>query len=167
MGLTSRRRAGAGWVGFLSLLIFVGAFGTHEVMHLLVIYAVGGHGSLVVRPWHLALVDFTIDSIHAQPDQPLGLLRQALVNFLGPALAAIPLVALLVTVRELEARIALAANVVILMFYALIETADLLLETRFEVDLSFLTTPEFNYGVPALIIIVAVVIAKRQLPADA
>ena len=146
----------------LSLLIFAGAFGTHEVMHLIVIYAVGGSGSLVVRPWRLGLVDFTIYAIHAQPAEPLELFRQALVNFLGPALAAIPLVALLASVREPVARAALAANVVILAFYAVIETADLVLEAQFDFDPAVLTTPEFNYGVPALIIVVTVIASRLQ-----
>src|SRR5438445_809622 len=68
----------------LALLIFVAAFGAHEVMHLVVIYAVGGQGSIIVRPWRLGLVDFQIPSLHAQPVEPLGLVQQALVNFLGP-----------------------------------------------------------------------------------
>ncbi len=144
------------------MLVFAGAFGTHEVMHLLVIYAVGGQGSLVLRPWRLGLLDYTIYALHAQPDQPLGLVRQALVNFLGPALAAIPLAALWAQVREPVARAALAANVIILAFYALIEAGDLLLEARFGVDLPLLTTPEFNYGLPALIILLAAVAARRM-----
>ncbi len=144
----------------LSLLIFVGAFGTHEVMHLLVIYAVGGQGSIVVRPWRLGLVDITISSLHAQPAQPLGLTRQTLVNFLGPALAAVPLLALYVAVRESVARVALAANILILAFYAVIEAADVLLEDRIHLDVPLLTTPEFNYGVPLLIILGAAVIAR-------
>jgi hypothetical protein len=143
----------------LSVLIFVGAFGTHEVMHLLVIYAVGGTGSLIVRPWHLALFDYWIYAVHAQPDQPLVLVKEALVNFLGPALAAVPLVALFVSIREPEARAALAANIAILAFYSIIETGDLLLEARAEVDLSLLTTPEFNYGVPLLVIIATAIAA--------
>ncbi len=159
MGKVARSRPRAGRILLLSVLIFAGAFGTHEVMHLLVIYAVGGHGSLVVRPWHLGLFDYSIYALHAQPDQPLGAANQALVNFLGPALAAVPLVALFVSIREPEARTALAANIVILAFYSFIETGDLLLEARAEVDLSLLTTPEFNYGVPALVIVAATLLA--------
>lgn len=140
----------------LSVLVFAGALGTHETMHLIALYALGGHGSLVVRPWHLALVDTSIYALHVQPDQPIGLLRQALVNFLGPTLAAVPLVVLLAMVRDRVARIALAANVAILAFYALIETVDLVLEVNFNVDVPILTTPEFNYGVPALIVLIAV-----------
>ena len=143
----------------LSLLIFAAAFGAHEVMHLVVIFAVGGRGSIIVRPWRLGLVDFQIPSLHAQPVEPLGLVQQALVNFLGPALAAVPLIALWAGVRETAPRLALWANVLILFFYALIETGDLFLE-RTDHDISLLTTPEFNYGVPLLIILITALIAR-------
>ena len=146
----------------LSVLIFIAAFGAHEVMHLLVLYAVGGHGSMIVRPWRLGLVDATIYSLHVRPDQPIGMVRQLLVNFLGPMLAAVPFAILLFYVREPVVRLALWANVAILVFYALIEAGDLVVESVFELDLSILTTPEFNYGVPALIILVAAVIAFRH-----
>lgn len=146
----------------LSVLLFVAAFGTHEVMHLLVLYAVGGHGSMIVRPWQLGLADASIYALHVQADQPIGLVRQLLVNFLGPALAAVPLGVLLLYVREPVVRLALWANVAILAFYALIEAADLIVESVYELDLSILTMPEFNYGVPALIILIATVIAFRH-----
>jgi hypothetical protein len=156
-GLTAARRT-----LLLSILVFVGAFGTHEVMHLLIIYGVGGHGSIIVRPWRMGLFDATIYALHAQPDQPLGLVQQLLVNFLGPALAAVPLAVLLRYVREPAVRVALWANIAILAFYALIEAGDLLLERQFDFDLALLTTPEFNYGVPALIILIAMLVAARQ-----
>ena len=139
----------------LSVLLFFVAFGAHELMHLLVIYAVGGQGSIIVRPWRLGLVDFTIYALHAQPSQPLDVTRQAIVNFFGPFLAAIPLAALLVYVREPIAVAALIANVVILVFYAFIEAGDLLLEAVNNVDLPLLTWPEFNYGVPVLVIVLS------------
>jgi hypothetical protein len=144
----------------LSILIFAGAFGTHEVMHLLTIYAVGGSGSIIVRPWQLGLVNFSIYSLHAQPAQPLDLTRQAIVNFGGPVLAALPLAALLVYVREPVALAALIANVVILAFYAVVETADLVLEEVQHVDVAWLTWPEFNYGVPALVILITVLTVR-------
>src|SRR5260370_21873210 len=148
MNIASRAR-------LLSILLFITAFGTHEIMHLLVLYAVGGTGSIIVRPWRLGVVDATIYALHVQPDQPLGLVRHVLVNFLGPALGAVPLVFLLIQVREPVARIALTANVAILAFYAVIEAGDLLLESAGSVDLPILTTPEFNYGVPALVVLIA------------
>jgi hypothetical protein len=139
----------------LSLVVFALAFGAHEVMHLLVLYAVGGHGSIIVRPWRMGMIDASIGSLHVLPDQPIGLVRQLLVNFLGPALAAVPLAVLLMYVRNPVARAALWANVAILGFYAVIEAADLLIEQLGDFDLGILTTPEFNYGVPLLIMLVA------------
>ena len=139
----------------LSLVIFVLAFATHEVMHLLVLYAVGGQGTIVLRPWRLSFFDAEIFALHVSPYQPVGTVRQAIVNFLGPTLAAIPLVVVLAYVRERAVRIALIANVVILGFFAIIETVDYLAESVFDVDYPVLTTPEFNYGVPLLILIAA------------
>ncbi len=137
----------------LSLLLFMVAFGAHEVMHLLLIFAVGADGSIIARPWRLGYVDLTIYALHAQPAHPLDAVRQAAVNFFGPFLAAIPLAGLLLYVREPIPFAALAANVVILVFYAIIELADLLLEAVWNVDVPLLTAPEFNYGVPALVIV--------------
>jgi len=143
----------------LSLLIFMLGFGAHEVMHLLLIYAVGVDGSIIVRPWRLGYLNFTIYALHAQPAHELDVVRQAVVNFFGPFLAAIPLAALLLYVREPIPFAALAANVVILIFFAIIELADLLLEVVSHVDVPLLTTPEFNYGIPALIIVLTTVTA--------
>jgi hypothetical protein len=70
-------------------------------------------------------------------------------------LAAVPLAVLLAYVREPAVRSALTANLVILAFYALIEVGYLLLDAAFNVELSFLTTPELNFGIPALIIVIA------------
>src|SRR5437660_8896766 len=122
-------------------------FGAHEVMHLLLIYAVGADGSIVARPWRLGYVDFTIYALHAQPSHPLDVVRQAVVNFFGPFLAAIPLAGLLLYVREPIPFAALVANVLILVFYAVIDLADLLLESVWHVDVPLLTTPEFHCGV--------------------
>lgn len=144
----------------LSVLIFVGAFGTHEVMHLLVIYAVGGSGSIIARPWQLGLVNFSIWSLHAQPAQPLNLTQQTIVNAAGPLLAAVPLGGLLWWVREPVPVAALIANIVILVFYAAIEAGDVILESAYHMDVTWLTWPEFNYGVPALIIVFTVLIVR-------
>ena len=140
----------------LSVLVFVAAFGAHEVMHLLLIYAVGGQGSIVVRPWPMGYVNLTIYALHAQPAQELDVVRQSIVNFFGPFLAAVPLAALLWYVREPVPFAALAANVVILVFYAVVELGDLLLEKVWNTDVSLLTTPEFNYGVPLAVIAITV-----------
>ena len=142
----------------LSLLIFVAAFGAHEFMHLLLIYAVGAQGEIVARPWQLGLVNFSIWSLHAQPTAQLDVVRQSIVNFFGPFLAAVPFAALLLYVREPVPLAALIANVVILVFYAVIELGDLLLEQVWNTDAPFLTTPEFNYGVPLAVIVVTALI---------
>ena len=139
----------------LSLLLFVAAFGAHEVLHLLLIYAVGGSGAIVVRPWRLGYVDLTIYALHAQPSQQLDVVRQSIVNFFGPFLAAVPFAAVLYYARHPIAVAALVANVVILIFYAAIELGDLLLEQVWHTDVPVLTTPELNYGVPLAIIVIA------------
>ena len=142
----------------LSLLLFFAGFGVHEVMHLLVIYAVGSSGSIIVRPWQMGYLPLTIYGLHAQPAQQLDVVRQSIVNFFGPALAAVPFGVLLFYVREPIPLAALIANVVILAFYAIIELGDLLLEKVWNTDISLLTTPEFNYGVPLLIIVMTVLV---------
>jgi hypothetical protein len=140
----------------LSVLMFVAGFGAHEVLHLLLIYVVGSSGSIVVRPWRMGYVDFTIYSLHAQPSEQLDVVRQSIVNFFGPLLAAAPFAMLLRYVREPVPVAALIANVAILLFYAVIELGDLLLEKVWNTDVSLLTTPEFNYGVPLLVIVLTV-----------
>ena len=144
-------------VAILSVLVFFVGFGAHEVMHLLVIYAVGSSGSIIVRPWHMGYLPFSIYALHAQPADQLDVARQAVVNFFGPVLAAVPLVGLLWYVREPIPVAALIANVVILVFYAAIELGDLLLEKVWNTDVSLLTTPELNYGVPLLVVALTVV----------
>jgi hypothetical protein len=140
----------------VSLLLFVACFGAHEVMHLLVIYAVGSQGEIIARPWHLYFLDFSIWSLHAQPTEQLDVVRQSIVNFSGPFLAAIPFAALLIWVREPVALAALTANVLILVFYAVIELLYVLGEAVWHTDMPLLVTPEFNYGVPLAIILLTV-----------
>jgi len=140
----------------VSVLLFIAGFGAHEVMHLLVIYAVGSQGEIIARPWHLYFLDFSIWSVHAQPTEQLDVARQSIVNFSGPFLAAIPFAALLFYVREAVAMAALIANVVILVFYAVIELLYVLGEAVWHTDMPLLVTPEFNYGVPLAIILLAV-----------
>ena len=140
----------------LSVLLFVVGFGAHEVLHLLLIYAVGSSGSIIARPWRMGYLPFSIWSLHAQPSEQLDVVRQSIVNFFGPFLAAVPFAVLVWYVREPIPRTALIVNVVILVFYAGIELGDLLLEKVWNTDVSLLTTPEFNYGVPLLIVVVTV-----------
>jgi hypothetical protein len=140
----------------VSVLLFVMGFGAHEVLHLLLIYAVGSSGSIIARPWRMGYLSFSIWSLHAQPSEQLDVVRQSIVNFFGPFLAAVPFAVLVWYVHEPIPRTALIVNVVILVFYAGIELGDLLLEKVWNSDVSLLTTPEFNYGVPLLIVVVTV-----------
>jgi hypothetical protein len=143
----------------VSLLLFVACFGAHEVMHLLLIYVVGSQGEIIARPWHLGYVDFSIWSLHAQPTEQLDVVRQSIVNFFGPFLAAVPFAVLLVYVREPISVAALAANVVILVFYAGIELLYVVGEAVWHTDMPLLVTPEFNYGVPLGVILLTVLAA--------
>jgi hypothetical protein len=136
----------------VSLLLFAAGFGAHEVMHLLLIYAVGSQGEIIARPWHLYFLDVSIWSVHAQPVQQLDVVRQSIVNFFGPFLAAVPFAVLLIYVREPIALAALVANVVILVFYAVIELLYVLMGAVWQADAPLLVTPEFNYGVPLAVI---------------
>ena len=146
----------------VSILLYVGGFGAHEVMHLLLIYAVGSNGVIVARPWQMSYLPFSIWSLHAAPEVELDLVRQSIVNFFGPFLAAVPFVALLWYVREPIPMAALIANVVILLFYAAIELGDLLLEKVWNTDFGLLTAPEFNYGVPLLVIALTVLVVAAM-----
>src|ERR1700674_5787556 len=68
----------------LAIFLFFPGLAVHESLHLVVINLVGGHGSLVVRPWNFALFDLSLASLHAQPAPALDLGRQLVVNFLVP-----------------------------------------------------------------------------------
>src|SRR6266545_1891878 len=109
----------------VSLLLFAAGFGAHEVMHLLLIYAVGSQGEIIARPWHLYFLDVSIWSVHAQPVQQLDVVRQSIVNFFGPFLTAVPFAVLLLYV---------------------------LMGAVWQADAPLLVTPEFNYGVPLAVI---------------
>jgi hypothetical protein len=143
-------------ISIVSLLVSFAAFGAHEMMHLLLIYALGGSGSITARTWQMGYVDFSIWSFAAQPAGQLDVVRQSIVDFFGAFLAAIPFAALLWYVRQPVPRAALAVNVLILVFFAAIELLHLLLKQVWATDVPLLTAPEFVYGVPlALILLTA------------
>jgi hypothetical protein len=133
-------------------LFFVG-FLVHESAHLLVLHLVGGQGTLIVRPWRFAIADLALPSLHVQPNPPLDTWRQALMNFSGPAVAAALFALWLWPIRNPDLRLAIQANVAVLVFYAVIETAYLLLSAALRIDADLLVTPEFNYGIPLMIIL--------------
>ena len=139
------------------------ALATHEVMHLVVLYAIGGTGSLIVHAWRFAFLPLTVDAFHAQPTRPLGFAAHLLFDFAGPALAALLLAPLAATVRGAAPRAALRANLAILAFYAVIEPLDVLLDAA-GVPAPFLLWAEFNYGVPLLILLATSWLVARRAP---
>jgi hypothetical protein len=148
----------------LGLAVYLIALATHEVMHLVTLYAIGSSGSLIVHGWRFTFLPLTVYSFHAQPAVPLALGPHILFDFAGPALAAILLGLLAASVRDPVARGALVANLLILGFYALIEPLDVLLDATIG-GAPFLLWAEFNYGVPLLVLLAASFRASRIAPA--
>lgn len=140
----------------LSYVLLLAALAIHEVAHLAVLYAMRRTGSLLVVPWRLGSMNYYIYGLHVQPSQPLPVLDQAFLNFSGPILAAVPLVLLYYYVRDRIPRAALLANILILFFFAVLESSDELLESALGREVGILGSPEFNIGIPVLIILLVV-----------
>ncbi|MDQ6917771.1 MAG: hypothetical protein M3Z98_00285 [Candidatus Dormibacteraeota bacterium] len=146
-------------------MVYLIALATHEVMHLVTLYAIGSSGTLVVHGWKFTFLPLTVNSFHAQPAVPLAFGPHLLFDFAGPALAAALLGLLTIAVREPAARTALLANLVILGFYAVIEPLDVLLDASSLGGAPFLLWAEFNYGVPLLVLLAASLLVIRRAPA--
>ena len=160
LGDSQLSRTAAGLLTFgIAFFLFFPGLALHESLHLVVLNVVGGHGSLIVRPWKFALVEFSLPSLHVQPVPALDFGRQLAVNFFGPALAAAVFAIPLLYARNRLVRLALGANVAVLVFYAVIESGYLLDDALLNVDLGALVTPEFNYGVPLAICLTAGLLA--------
>jgi hypothetical protein len=140
------------------------ALATHEVMHLVALYAIGSSGSLIVHGWRFTFLPIGVYSFHAQPAAPLPFASHLVFDFAGPALAFLLLGLLAFAVRGSVARAALLANLAILGFYAVIEPLDVLLDASGH-DAPFLLWAEFNYGVPLLILLATSFAVSRRAPA--
>jgi hypothetical protein len=143
-----------GWTRAISVIalwipIFVLGIVVHESLHAIAVLLLGSHPALVLRPWAFSLLPLTITGIHVQPVPPLDPTRQLVDNLAGPGVAAILFGLVALKLPSGAFRRATAATVSSLVFYALIEAADVVLDGRLEAG--FLTSPEFNYGVPLLI----------------
>jgi hypothetical protein len=145
----------------LSLVLFAAGLLIHEVAHLVVIRALGHDGALLVRPWNLGIAGWSIYGLHAQPASPLAPGDQLVVNFAGPFVAALPLALLLIRVQDRAARTALLLNVGVLLFYALIESVYVVLESGLGVEGEWLTGAWLNYGLPLLVALMVIVRASR------
>ena len=150
----------------LAVLLFPMALATHEVMHLVVYSAFGVPASLVVTRWRTGTLGVAVFGLHAAPAQA-GLVSFRLLladNLLGPALAALLLLALWLALdrRSRAARTALLANVLALAFFSAIEVAYPLLEQVGHVDADLLLLPEVNYGAALLILVLVAGAAARR-----
>ncbi len=139
-------------IGFWIPLFALG-IALHESLHALAVLVLGSHPVLVVRPWPLMFFPALTIGIHVQPVPAFDPTRQALDNVMGPGLAAALFAIAALSARHGPLRTALWANVFGLIFFAVIELADVVLDGRLEVG--FLTAPEFNYGVPVLLALLA------------
>jgi hypothetical protein len=144
--------------------VYLIALATHEVMHLVALYAIGSSGSLIVHGWRFTFLPITVYSFHAQPAAQLALGPHLVFDFAGPALAAALLGVLTLAVRGRVARAALLANLLVLAFYAVIEPVDVLLDATIG-GAPFLLWAEFNYGVPLLVFLLTAYLASRRAPA--
>ena len=118
----------------------------HEVMHLAVFAALGRSAMLETTSWHLWLVDLRLFTVHAASAGPAPLAAQALDNALGPLLAVALLGLVWSLLRDPAARAAVLANVLVMVFFVVIETTYPPLEGGVHLDTDLLLVPELNYG---------------------
>ena len=116
---------------------------------------------LQVTPWKLALADVRVFGVHAAPTVPPPLGLRVVNDLLGPALAAVPFLALWSQVRERPVRAALLANALVLGFFAVLEPGYLLLELGSHREADFLLWPEVNYGAVAVILLLVAGLGSR------
>jgi hypothetical protein len=147
----------------LTVMLFSTGLLLHESLHLVVIHALGADAVLVVRPWSLAVAGWRIYGLHAQPLSPLSPLQQLVVNISGPCLAAVPLAVLLRYARGEAIRLALGLNVAVLVYYAVIEAAYVVLESWLGLEGQWLTAAELNYGLPAISALLVIAARGRLL----
>lgn len=145
---------------FLGYVLVLTGLLIHEGMHLVVLYLLGEHGVMLVVPWRLGAVNYYISGLHVQSTEPLSPLNHALFDFLAPTLAAIPFAVLAYYVKEKIPRAALIANVIILIFFAILETVYELLESNLHREIGILGSPEFSIGIALLILLV---VAYKQI----
>lgn len=152
----------------LSALLFPVGLATHEVMHLVVYSAFGVRAALLVTSWKLGSLGVPIFGLHSAPVGPSTVPLDVLVvnNGLGPLLAALLLLVLLVSVdrRSRVVRAALLANVLALVFFSCIEVAYPLLEEVGHIDADVLLLPELNYGSVLAILLVTTFLASGPRP---
>ena len=157
--MISRRVALMAQAVFLGYILSLTGLLIHEGMHLVVLYLLGERGSMLVVPWRLGSANYHIPGLHVQAAEQLDSVKHALFDFLGPALATVPFAFLAYYVKERIPRAVLIANIIVLFFFAILETGYEFLETALHQEIGILGSPEFNIGM-SLLIIVAVSYAR-------
>lgn len=140
----------------LAAVVFPLGLATHEVMHVAIYSALGSGASLLVTPWRAPVLGVTIFGLHAAHQGAVPFIERVANNILGPTAAALLLVILWTAVRGRAARAALLANVLVLLFFALLEGTYPLAE-RAGLNVDFLLLPELNYGGALAIVLVVIV----------
>ena len=140
----------------LSYILLLAGLAIHEVAHLVVLFALGKTGALLIVPWRLGITDYYIHGLHVAPSPPLTVADQILLNFSGPIIAIVPFAFLLYYVKERIPRVAIHANIFVLIFFAILESGYEFLEFALNRGIGILGSPEFNIGVPILIILIMV-----------
>jgi hypothetical protein len=145
----------------LSVVIFPIAGATHEVGHLAAYSFFGYPASLQVTPWQSALFGVRVFGVHAAPGVAPTVPVHVAVDFLGPAAAAALLSVLWLSVPRGAVRTALLANLLVLVYFAIVETVFAVGENVAHVDMDALTVPELNYGVCLAIVLATVAASTR------
>ena len=137
----------------LSYALMLVGLCVHEVGHLVVLFGMGKTGALIIMPWRSGLFNYNIYGLHVEPYPPLGTLDQAVLNLLGPIVAIIPFALLLFYLKDRVPRVAIIGNILVLVFFAVLESSYELLESALEREIGILGSPEFNIGVAVLILL--------------
>jgi hypothetical protein len=145
----------------LAVVIFPVAEATHEVGHLAAYSFFGYPAALQVTPWRSVLFGVKVFGVHAAPGVAPTMPVHVAVDFLGPAAAAFLLSVIWLAVPRGAVRTALLANVLVLVYFAIVETVFAVGENVAHVDMDALTVPELNYGVCLAIVVATVALGTR------
>ena len=146
----------------LAVVIFPVAEAAHEVGHLAAYSFFGYQASLLVTPWRSVLFGFQVFGVHAAPAVTPTVPVHVAVDFLGPTAAAFLLSLLWLAVPRGTARTALLANILVLVYFAVVETVFAVGENVAHVDVDLLTVPELNYAACLAIVVATVVVGTRR-----
>jgi hypothetical protein len=137
----------------LGYVLILAGLAIHEVGHVVVLFLFGNGGTLAIDSWRLGIAEYYIYGIHVEPIVPLDFFNRALSDFLAPAMAIIPFALLLRYVKEQIPRVAIIANIFALAFFAILEPSYVIMENTLHREVGILGSPEFNIGVPILILL--------------